>query len=69
MPLDEVDAARSFLGLPANRFADVGGGIGPGCRIVCKCKDCGILFVSRSHDLADVDHICKGECGCASPKT
>jgi hypothetical protein len=25
------------------------------------------LFVSRSHDLADVEFVCKGDCGCTKP--
>lgn len=61
---DRVKKARSDLGLPENTWADVGGGIGPGVRIACKCIYCGNLFVSRSHDLADLEHICKGDCGC-----
>lgn len=65
--MDDVDVARSRLGLPADRFADVGGGINQGNRIVCQCGGCGKLFISRSHDLADLDHINKGDCGCASP--
>lgn len=58
---------RVRLGLPLDRYADVGGGIGPGCRIACKCIHCGKMFVSRSHDLVDLDFICKGDCGCTSP--
>lgn len=64
---DRVKKARADLGLPENTFADVGGGVGPGVRIACKCIHCGKLFVSRSHDLADLEHICKGDCGCTSP--
>lgn len=64
VPCSEVDAARAEMGLPLDRFADVGGGIGPGCRIVCKCIHCDKLFVTRSHNLADVEFVCKGDCGC-----
>lgn len=60
--MTDVDRARATLGLPSNRFADVEGGIGPGVRIVCKCVTCGELFESRSHDLADLDRICRGLC-------
>lgn len=66
VPCAHVDAARSELGLPLDRFCDVGGGIGPGLRIACKCIHCGKLFVSRSHDLADVEFVCKGDCGCTN---
>jgi hypothetical protein len=60
---DEVTAARLSIGLPRDRFFDVGGGYGPGVSIVCRCIHCGTLFGSRSHDLADLDHICRGDCG------
>lgn len=66
---DRVKKARADLDLPENTFADIGGGVGPGVRIVCKCIYCKTLFVSRSHDLADLEHICKGDCGCTSPAT
>jgi len=59
---DDVTKARLAIGLPRDRFFDVGGGIG-GVPIVCKCVHCGTLFGSRSYDLADVDHICRGDCG------
>ena len=60
----DVTNARIVLGLPVNRFANYGGGVGPGMPIVCRCIHCTRLFVSASHDLADLDHICKGDCGC-----
>lgn len=61
---DDVTNARLVLGLPAKRFADVGGGIGP-VRIVAKCIHCAALLIANSHDLADLDHINKGDCGCS----
>ena len=63
----DVDAARKELGLPADRFAYAvgGGGIGQAW-IVCKCIHCGNLFKSTSADMADVGHICRGDCGCKS---
>src|SRR5580698_5196997 len=67
MALNEVDMARALMGLPADRFADVGGGVGLGARIVCRCEACKCLFVSRSHDLADLDHICRGLCEAHAP--
>lgn len=66
-PCAETDAARAELGLPHDRFADVGGGIGPGCRIAVRCIHCGKLFVSRSHNLADVESVRQGDCGCTKP--
>lgn len=60
---DEVTKARLAIGLPLDRFFDVGGGIGPGVSIVCKCIHCGTLFGGLSHDLADLDHVCAGDCG------
>lgn len=60
---DEVTAARVAIGLPRDRFFDVNGGVNQGVSIVCKCIHCGTLFGSRSHDLADLDHICRGDCG------
>lgn len=63
----DVDNARHVLGLPRNRFADVGGGIGA-VRIVARCEHCATLFVARSHDLADLDHINRGDCGCQKSK-
>ena len=66
---DEVTLARIAIGLPVDRFHGYGGGIGPGMPIVCKCIHCGKLFESASHDLADIDHICKGDCGCATSST
>lgn len=65
----DVTNARIALGLPVNRFAGLDGGIGPGMAIVCRCIHCARLFVSLSHDLADLDHICKGDCGCKKPVT
>ena len=62
-PDGEVTKARLAIGLPQDRFFDVGGGVGPGLSIVCKCIHCGTLFKSRSHDLADLDQICRGDCG------
>jgi hypothetical protein len=60
---EEVTKARLAVGLSADRFAGFGGGVGPGMPIVCKCIYCGTLFSSLSHDLADLDHINKGDCG------
>lgn len=60
----DVDNARTVLGLSRNRFHGYDGGVGPGMPIVCKCVHCLQLFVGASHDLADLDHICKGDCGC-----
>ena len=60
---DEVTKARLAIGLSRNRFEGFDGGVGPGMPIVCKCIHCGTLFGSRSHDLADLDHICRGDCG------
>ena len=65
----DVTNARIVLGLSRNRFAGYDGGIGPGMPIVCQCIHCAKLFVSRSHDLADLDHICKGDCGCQKSDT
>lgn len=63
--MDDVDKARQQLLLPADRFAHAVGGGGIGAVwIACKCIHCGALFKAMSHDLADVDHICKGDCGC-----
>jgi hypothetical protein len=64
---DEVTAARMSIGLSPDRFKGVDGGVGPGMSIVCKCIHCGKLFESASHDLSDLDHICKGDCGCTPP--
>lgn len=64
----DVTNARVDLGLPVNRFHGHNGGVGPGMPIVCKCIHCLRLFVSTSHDLADLDHICGGDCGCEKPK-
>ncbi len=61
---EDVTSARIVLGLSRNRFQGYDGGIGPGMPIVCRCIHCARLFVSRSHDLADLDHICKGDCSC-----
>jgi hypothetical protein len=62
---DEVTKARLAIGLPRDRFFQMAtwGGVGPGVSIVCKCIHCGTLFGSHSHDLADLDHINKGDCG------
>ena len=64
--MDEVDRARSEIGLSANRFDGAASGIPPS--IVCRCIHCGALFSSRSADLADLDHICLGDCGCKARK-
>lgn len=56
--------ARRALGLHPNRFHGYDGGAGLGMPIVCRCVHCAWVFVGRSHDLADLDHICKGDCGC-----
>lgn len=63
---DRVKKARAELWLPENTFEDVGGGVGPGVRIACRCMYCKTLFVGRSHDLADLEHICNGDCGCSA---
>ena len=60
----EVTKARLALGLPRNRFASTPKSQRYGQAIVCKCIHCGKLFEGASFDLADVDHICKGDCGC-----
>ena len=60
----DVTNARIALGLPVNRFAGHYGGINSGMPIVCRCVHCGLLFRGASHGLADLDHICKGDCGC-----
>ena len=62
---DEVTAARMAIGLPVNRFAFMTDGkdYPLGAPIVCKCIHCGTLFGSQSADLADLDHVCKGDCG------
>ena len=60
---EEVTRARLAIGLSYNRFYGCGGGVGLGMPIVCKCIHCGTLFSSLSHNLADLDHICKGDCG------
>lgn len=62
--MDDVTRARVAIGLSPNRFHGYDGGVGPGMPIVCKCIHCGALFKSLSHDLADLDFICKGDCGC-----
>jgi hypothetical protein len=61
---EEVAKARMAVGLPREPFQDFGGAYKRGEPIVCKCVYCGKLFASASPDLADVDHICKGDCGC-----
>ena len=62
----EVIKARLAVGLPAKPFQDFGKAAAHGESIVCKCIHCGKLFASASPDLADVEHICKGDCGCKS---
>jgi hypothetical protein len=57
---DEVTAARLAIGLSADRFE---GSTALPLPIVCKCIHCGTLFGSQSYDLADLDHINKGDCG------
>lgn len=57
---DEVTEARLAIGLPSDRFFDASQS---GVSIVCRCIHCGTLFGSRSYDLADVDHINRGDCG------
>jgi hypothetical protein len=59
---NDVTNARIVLGLSRNRFHGYDGG--PGMPIVAKCVHCLRLFVSASHELADLDYICKGDCGC-----
>lgn len=58
---DEVTAARLAIGLWADRFLNVGGD--GKVNIVCKCIHCGTLFGSRSDNLADLDHVNRGDCG------
>lgn len=62
-PDDEVTTARLAIGLSADRYANIGGGITTGQPIVCRCIHCGTLFASKSHDLSDLDYICMGDCG------
>ena len=64
----DLDNARMAVGLSEARFADLGSAetFTHGLPIVCKCVRCGTLFVSRSHDLADQEFICRGDCGCVS---
>lgn len=68
--MDEVTQARRAIGLPANKFHDMASDISKrlGLSIVCKCIHCEKLFESRSHNLGDLEHICKGDCGCQSKK-
>lgn len=66
--LDEVTEARLKLGLPIERFKTTPMSQERGMPIVCKCIHCGKLFEGASFDLADVDHICKGDCGCKSKR-
>ncbi len=63
---EEVTQARLSVGLPREPFRSFGKAAEHGEPIVCKCVHCGKLFASASPDLADVEHICKGDCGCAS---
>lgn len=60
---DEVTAARLAIGLPRDRFHGMNGGVNKGMQIVCKCIHCDTLFASVSYDFADLDFICKGDCG------
>jgi len=60
-----VTIARLKVGLPANGFFDASDGVDPGVSIVCRCIHCGKLFASRSHNLADAERICRGDCECS----
>lgn len=62
----EVTKARLAFGLPPEPFNSFWRSFSYGEPIVCKCIHCGKLFASASPNLADVEHICKGDCGCQS---
>lgn len=55
----EVTRARVAIGLDPNRYKCIGSPFA----IVCRCIHCGTLFGSTSFDLADLDHINRGDCG------
>lgn len=65
---EEVKKARVAVGLSPEPFQRFGAATRHGEPIVCRCVHCGKLFASASPDLGDVEHICKGDCGCQSKR-
>jgi hypothetical protein len=61
--MDEITAARRAVGLPADKYYGAMKDA-RGAKIVCKCVYCGNLFQAFSHDLGDLEQVCKGDCGC-----
>lgn len=58
-----VTWARHEIGAPRDRFFGHVGGLSQGMITVCKCIHCGTLSGSRTHNLGNLDHILRGDCG------